>query len=185
MADLTRTKWCAGCMAAKPCSEFRARKGVADGLQPRCKSCQGEYQRRYYQANREKRKRQAAEWYAANAERRREQNRAWYAANKARSYANSRAWIEANREAYTEVMRRRRARIAAVTVGDVDLDALWTGACGICQMPMDRELKHPDPMSKSVDHIVPISRGGTHEQSNLQWAHLVCNISKGASMPAA
>lgn len=45
---------------------------------------------------------------------------------------------------------------------------------------MDKQLKWPNPMSKSVDHTVPISRGGTHEQTNLTWAHLVCNMRKGA-----
>lgn len=34
-------------------------------------------------------------------------------------------------------------------------------------------------MSASVDHIVPLARGGKHEQSNLQWTHLVENQIKG------
>lgn len=38
-------------------------------------------------------------------------------------------------------------------------------------------------MSKSLDHIVPLAKGGTHEQSNLQWTHLVENLQKGASVP--
>ena len=104
MDEATRTKWCAGCQRDVPRAGFRARKAIEDGLQPRCKACQDEYQRRYYRANREKRKRQAAEWYATNRDQRREQQRAWYEANKARNYANSRAWVEANREAYTEFM---------------------------------------------------------------------------------
>ena len=62
-------------------------------------------------------------------------------------------------------------------------DSLWTGACGICSRPMDRDLRHPDPFSKSIDHIIPLALGGTHEAANLQWAHLICNIRKGARMP--
>ena len=30
----------------------------------------------------------------------------------------------------------------------------------------------------------PLSKGGTHEQSNLQWTHLVENLRKGATVPA-
>lgn len=35
------------------------------------------------------------------------------------------------------------------------------------------------PMSASVDHIVPLSRGGEHSMANVQCAHLSCNSSKG------
>lgn len=33
-------------------------------------------------------------------------------------------------------------------------------------------------MSASVDHIVPLSRGGEHSMNNVQCAHLSCNCSK-------
>lgn len=51
--------------------------------------------------------------------------------------------------------------------------------CGICGRPVDMSLKFPDPMSRCIDHIVPISRGGhPSAMSNLQLAHLVCNRAK-------
>lgn len=48
--------------------------------------------------------------------------------------------------------------------------------CGICGQPVDRSLKYPDPGCATVDHIVPISRGG-HPSAleNLQLAHFRCN----------
>lgn len=52
--------------------------------------------------------------------------------------------------------------------------------CGICDGPVDRELRWPDPWSPSLDHIVPMARGGQHLLENVQCAHLRCNISKGA-----
>jgi 5-methylcytosine-specific restriction endonuclease McrA len=36
-----------------------------------------------------------------------------------------------------------------------------------------------------VDHIIPVARGGKHEEGNLQIAHRQCNLKKGASLPAA
>lgn len=54
----------------------------------------------------------------------------------------------------------------------------WT--CGICSDPVDRLLEWPDPMSASLDHIVPVSQGGAHVRDNAQCAHLGCNVSKGA-----
>jgi 5-methylcytosine-specific restriction endonuclease McrA len=53
------------------------------------------------------------------------------------------------------------------------------GQCQLCNSPIDLRLKSPDPMSFSIDHIVPVSLGGTHEQANLQAAHLVCNSRRG------
>jgi 5-methylcytosine-specific restriction endonuclease McrA len=51
--------------------------------------------------------------------------------------------------------------------------------CQICQEGVDKGLKFPLPLSASLDHIVPLSRGGPHVRSNVQLAHLVCNIKTG------
>lgn len=52
--------------------------------------------------------------------------------------------------------------------------------CGICGELVDLELRHPDPGSASVDHILPVALGGTHDETNLQLAHLKCNLTKQA-----
>lgn len=56
--------------------------------------------------------------------------------------------------------------------------------CGICRDPVDRDRKHPDPLSASLDHVIPLARGGTHSDGNVQLAHLACNIAKGARVAA-
>jgi 5-methylcytosine-specific restriction endonuclease McrA len=51
--------------------------------------------------------------------------------------------------------------------------------CGICGQPVDKKLRFPHPMSKSIDHIIPIHRGGhPSDIENLQLAHLSCNRAK-------
>lgn len=50
--------------------------------------------------------------------------------------------------------------------------------CGICDQPIDTDLNHPDPLSASVDHILPRAHGGSHDLANLQLAHLRCNLIK-------
>ena len=51
--------------------------------------------------------------------------------------------------------------------------------CGICGHPIDKRLRYPDPMAASVDHIVPISRGGhPSDLDNLQLTHWCCNRAK-------
>ncbi|MBQ9031853.1 MAG: HNH endonuclease [Parasporobacterium sp.] len=55
--------------------------------------------------------------------------------------------------------------------------------CGICGLPVDMSLKYPDPMSRTVDHIIPIDKGGhPSDLSNLQLAHRYCNRQKGARL---
>ena len=51
--------------------------------------------------------------------------------------------------------------------------------CHICTKPLDMTKGAPHPLSPSVDHIVPISKGGQHQLSNLRAAHLRCNIARG------
>ena len=53
--------------------------------------------------------------------------------------------------------------------------------CGICGLPVDLSLKHPDGQSASIDHIVPFAHGGSNEPENLQLAHLHCNHVKSDS----
>ena len=51
--------------------------------------------------------------------------------------------------------------------------------CGICGKPVDKSLKYPDPMSPTVDHIIPISKNGDPVSlDNLQLAHRCCNRAK-------
>lgn len=56
--------------------------------------------------------------------------------------------------------------------------------CGICGDDVDLTLRRPDPMRASVDHKIPVARGGTSERANLQLAHLRCNMRKGARLMA-
>ena len=52
--------------------------------------------------------------------------------------------------------------------------------CGICGRKINKRLKHPNPLSKSIDHIVPVSKGGSDAPINVQAAHLRCNMLKKA-----
>ena len=52
--------------------------------------------------------------------------------------------------------------------------------CGICGREVDFKLKFPDPMSPTIDHIIPINKGGhPSDLDNMQLAHFTCNRNKG------
>ena len=56
--------------------------------------------------------------------------------------------------------------------------------CAICGRPVNFSLKFPDPWSATVDHIIPIAKGGDPASlENLQLAHLQCNRMKATRLP--
>lgn len=78
---------------------------------------------------------------------------------------------------------KRRARRFGVQYEHIDrLDIFardeWT--CGLCGDLIDAGLKFPDIGCATLDHIVPMSRGGDHVPANVQAAHFGCNAKKGA-----
>lgn len=80
-------------------------------------------------------------------------------------------------------MNNRRARIRAVWVESFDRLEIFDRdewQCGLCGEQVDPTARHPDPLSASLDHVVPISLGGQHSRANAQCAHLGCNVRKGA-----
>ena len=80
----------------------------------------------------------------------------------------------------------RRARMNNAFVEVVDQIKVFNRDKWICQLCgysvsklRDRNLVD----IASLDHIIPISKGGEHSYANTQLAHLSCNLRKGASTP--
>lgn len=89
-----------------------------------------------------------------------------------------------------------RGKIPAATrhavLGAVNEDSM----CDLCQRPIGQltvpagELTWADLMGPprfaervSIDHIIPVSQGGTHDPANLRVVHAFCNLSDGARVP--
>lgn len=202
-------KTCSKCGEAKPLDCFDKNRQSKDGRFSHCKECRSEYRAanreriraynaewraqnadyfaEYRAANAQRRSDYSRRWRQANLERARIVSRAWYQANKEQKLEKGRAWFQANPERRREFTLRRLARKRAATVGVIDLDALWVqqgGICPLCGLEIDKSLMGPDPLSKSLDHILPLSKGGAHSQDNVQWTHLRCNLMKGATVPS-
>lgn len=88
---------------------------------------------------------------------------------------------------YGSTGNRKRARKYGVAYETIHYEKVFDRdewLCGICGESVSKHLEYPHPLSASLDHVVPISRGGPHLYSNVQCAHLKCNVSKRASYPA-
>lgn len=118
-----------------------------------------EYKRRYQVANLVN-KGKRMQWYKDTRDERKAYGKAYYAKHPEKS---------------REKGKKRRALMLGVSrepYHDVDIYERDGWICGICGEKINKRLKHPNPRSKSIDHIVAISAGGQDAAINLQDAHL-------------
>ncbi len=191
-------KYCGGCQRERPLARFSKNRSRADGLTIQCKDCYRAYHARRFAedpAYRQKLRDRKNAWYAANAERAKARERAWNVANndikRARrraEYANNpeaakarvKRWNASNplkRKGYSHTRRARQAQApGVVTAGDIeDLLTMQKRRCGVCGMRLS-DMYH-------VDHIKPLSKGGSNYRRNLQILCVSCNTSKSDRDP--
>lgn len=77
----------------------------------------------------------------------------------------------------------RRAIMSDPEAERIDRDVVgerdgWS--CWICRLDVDNSLAWPDPKSPSLDHVLPLSKGGKHTYSNVRITHLTCNVRRGS-----
>lgn len=97
--------------------------------------------------------------------------------------------VKLRRSSASDAAHRRRERLRRATVPGPRIDPLDVYArdgwvCQLCRSSIDPTLRHPDPRSASLDHLIPLAVGGLHETANCQASHLVCNLRKGARQRA-
>lgn len=91
-------------------------------------------------------------------------------------------WDDRRRSNYEIRRARKKSNGRVEDFQNVDVYERDNWICGVCGLKVDPCLRWPDPMSASLDHIIPLSRGGSHTLDNVQLAHLVCNERKSASV---
>ncbi len=138
-----------------------------------------QYRHDYFLANREKYKERRAENYRENRADYIRKAREWKDANPERAKATSDAWRIANPDKIRANTERRRSRYVG-SFTDSDIAVLRKRQKGKCGNPScDKNLKD----GFHIDHILPVSKGGTCWPENLQLLCPKCNIKKSAKDP--
>jgi 5-methylcytosine-specific restriction endonuclease McrA len=151
------------------------------------------YFKSYHLAHGERRRAAARAWGAAHREEKREKMRAYAAERREDIRTKNRAYraanhdeIEARRRArhasdpdkrHSENARRRALRRGAVTERFRKAE-IYERDRWICQLCHTKITKRSGPDGPSIDHVIPLSKGGAHTRQNVVTAHLHCNTSK-------
>lgn len=86
-----------------------------------------------------------------------------------------------NKAMHRRNKRKRQDQMGAAFVEDVELWDIYNrdeGICQICGLPVPDTNEPTNQWAATVDHILPLSKGGSHEKSNCQLAHRMCNSLK-------
>lgn len=191
---------------SNPCS--KCDNHPRQGKKPWCAECVREYNRAYYAKNRECLQERQREYEAAHRQEALERNRAWRARNpdgrKAqlkrayerhrererkrgivkyyrdveRTRAQKRAGYRRNRDKYLAQYHKRRARI--LSNGGTYTAEQWRALCAQYDHTCLRCGQREPTIKLTPDHVVPLSRGGSNDISNIQPLCGSCNTSKGA-----
>ena len=158
-------KLCKKCNQSKPKSNFSKGKKYADGLFPWCKDCMRDYQKNWYQHNKENHKAKSVMWRKNNPEKAKIIDRRWNADNKEKVSIRYKAWRQKNRGYDCFRVSMRRADKLQAT-------PLWADQDKIREIyNFARYLSDRDGEEYHVDHIVPLNGSnacGLHWEGNLQ-----------------
>lgn len=156
-------KVCARCSIHKTKEEFNVSKKNRDGLFSWCKECKSEHRKSQYVANKEKEAKQHKSWVSLNREKRRAQN-----------VKATRAWQQNNQDKVRHwKLDNKHKRREAYGQGSVSIED-WIALCNkygnVCLSCGKSEI--------TMDHVVPLSKGGTHTIDNVQPLCGTCNSIK-------
>lgn len=151
-----------------------------------CKDADRSYKQQYSVLNKEKIQQYASEYQKSHKEQINEASRKYRANNPEKRKQIVKAWNDANKDKRRATWHRRRARLnSCETEFFTENQILETYGtdCHICNEPIDLDApRHcgEDGWEKGLhlDHVIPISKGGTNTVGNVKPAHGFCNVSK-------
>lgn len=187
-------KSCNMCRLEKPLHDFHKNKRKKDGLDIYCKDCNKQRMRDKYASDpswRQQKILKTRQYHLDNPEWSKERLREHHVKNAAIRYARQRERLadpkvrERVKGTAKRAAGKRRAALlgnVAVTISGEELDRKLQSnkyMCTICEY----DLRLLNSKDMHWDHIVPLSRGGSHTLDNLQPLCAPCNIRKNAVFP--
>lgn len=170
--DGTRT--CSQCEVRLPISEFHKDKMGTGGRRARCKNCHTGNSKAWYEVNKVRQ--------AGREKKRRLSNVEKYTEKEALRYKKDR---EKRIGLATEHSHRRKARkLKTVIEKGISRNALkknFGTKCYYCKKEMDFSVGVGRKFNKgmaTIEHLIPLARGGEHTWKNTVLACRQCNISK-------
>lgn len=146
---------------------------------PEAKEKAAERSRRHYEDNKDKALDQSKRWHAENPEKVQKTQQDYYARNREARRESSRRWRADNPDKVAAQNAERRAREAgASTEEEIDFKRIYQRDRDICYL-CGRKVKKSE---RHLDHVIPLSRGGTHSEDNLRLTHARCNLIKGSKL---
>jgi 5-methylcytosine-specific restriction endonuclease McrA len=92
--------------------------------------------------------------------------------------------IEARRARYRiKTVKRQNLVVKPSRLAADAVVQFYGDNCAVCSEPIDLSLKRTSKMGLTVDHWIPLSKGGSDDMSNLRPAHWICNRRKSDSLP--
>ena len=189
-------KVCSKCRAEKPKTEFYRCSRAKDGLRPSCNACKrayinenkdsiAEYQRAYYSENKDSLTAKMREYSAVNADAIAENGRKYRQENQGKIAEKCQRWAAANQDKVTAKSRNRRAKIRNADGSHTaeDVKAIFESQRGLCANCTSKLIKS-GKNRYHVDHIQPLSKGGSNDKYNLQCLCPECNLKKNAKDPS-
>jgi len=167
---------CKRCSQPKPASEYHKDSGSPDGLRAQCKPCRNGFMQNYYLDAGEDRRAYMRNRRTSQPDIVRALDLARYERDKDKRIALA-----------TEAVHIRRARMMDAQydkgITDIALRKIHGDNCCYCGVLMDfvrGKRGSIKPERATVEHILPISKGGTHTWGNTTLACHRCNTSKNA-----
>lgn len=167
---MEQSKTCRLCKQVLLMNNFGKTIGYKDGYNTICKTCANKRAAEYRKNNPEKVKALRSKWKKENPEKNRASAKKYQAKNLEKHLKATNEYRQRNRNKYRNYMHNRRVLISAVTyfISDKELKMLYSQPCKKCG----------SKNNQTIDHIIPIARGGKHSIGNLQTLCLKCNSSK-------